>query len=58
VGVISNAVATQASNQNWYIETPTHNPEDASIGLFTLKAVVQKSEVALALAVGDHLRGA
>jgi hypothetical protein len=58
VGVISNAVATQASNQSWYIETPAHNPEDASIGLLTLKAVVQKSEVTLALAVGDHLRGA
>jgi hypothetical protein len=58
VGVVRNAVAMQASNQSWYIEAPAHNPEDAAIGLFTLKAVVQKSDVTLALAIGDDFRGA
>jgi hypothetical protein len=57
VGVVSNAVATQASNQTWHIEAPAHNPENAAIRLFTLKAVSQKSDVILALAVSDHFRG-
>jgi hypothetical protein len=58
VGVVRNAVAMQASNQSWYIEAPAHNPEDASIRFFSLKTVAKKSEIVLALAVGDHFRGA
>jgi hypothetical protein len=58
MGVISNAVAAQASNQFRDIEAPAHNPEDASIRFFSLKTVAKKSEIVLALAVGDHFRGA
>ena len=40
------------------IEAPAHNPEDAAIRLFALKAVVQKVEIILALAVRDHFGSA
>jgi hypothetical protein len=54
--VIGNAVSAQASNQFRDIEAPAHNPEDASIRFFSLKAVAKKSEIVLTLTVRDHFR--
>jgi hypothetical protein len=58
MGVVCNAMAPQASNQSRDIEAPANNPEDAAIRLFALKAVVQKGEVILALAVRDNFGSA